>query len=89
VDGGGNIDKDPIFILGIDPSSAPTTTGNLRLKTGSPAIDAGDNTYIAGFPTDLDGEARMVDGNLDGTGTVDMGAYETQIYYNYLPLIFR
>ena len=88
IDGGGNIDEDPLFILAIDPSTAPTTTGNLRLKTGSPAIDAGDNTYIAGFPTDLDGKARIVDGDFDGTPTVDMGAYEfgDEIY---IPLIFR
>ena len=88
VDGGGNIDTDPLFILNIDPSTAPTTTGNLRLQTGSPGIDAGDNSVVTGVLTDLDGEARIVDGNLDGTPTVDMGAYETPIY-SYLPLINR
>ena len=89
---GGNIDTDPMFVTPIDPSTAPTTTGNLRLQTGSPAIDAGDNTFVAGVPVDLDGKPRIIDGNLDGTPTVDMGAYETLIDYlfdNYLPLIFR
>jgi predicted outer membrane repeat protein len=89
---GGNIDIDPMFVTPIDPSTAPTTTGNLRLQTGSPAIDAGDNTFVAGVTVDLDGQPRIIDGNLDGTPTVDMGAYETLIdhpYDNYLPLIFR
>ncbi len=89
VDGGDNIDEDPMFVMDVDPSTAPTTTGNLRLGSGSPAIDAGDNTFAAGVLTDLDGEPRIVDGNLDGTPTIDMGAYETQIYVVYLPLIFR
>ena len=92
VDGGGNIDEDPMFVTPIDPSTAPTTAGNLRLQTGSPAIDEGDNIFAAGVLTDLDGEPRIIDGNLDGTPTVDMGAYETPIDYpydNYLPLIFR
>ena len=81
VDGGSNIDEDPLFITPISPTTAPTTTGNLRLQESSPAIDAGDNTYIAGFPTDLDGEARIKDGDGDGTATVDMGAYEAKGYY--------
>jgi hypothetical protein len=92
VDGGGNIDTDPMFIEPINPSTAHTTTGNLRLQKGSPAIDTGENVYIMGFPTDLDGKERIVDGNLDGTPTVDMGAYEYQIEYlhdEYIPLIFR
>jgi hypothetical protein len=89
VDGGDNIDEDPMFVMDVDPSTAPTTTGNLRLQNGSPAIDVGNNSFIAGVSTDLDGEPRIVDGNLDGTPTVDMGAYETQIYVVCLPLIFR
>ena len=81
VDGGGNIDEDPLFILPINPSTAPNTTGNLRLQTGSPAIDTGDNTFVIGVPTDLDGEARLKDGDGDGTATVDMGAYEAATLY--------
>ena len=37
-------------------------------------------SYISGFSTDLDGSPRLVDGDLDGTATVDMGAYEFQTY---------
>ncbi|MGB7118085.1 MAG: choice-of-anchor Q domain-containing protein [Anaerolineales bacterium] len=88
VDGGGNIDEDPMFVTPIDPSTAPTTAGNLRLQTSSPAIDAGDNIFAAGVLTDLDGEPRIVDRDGDGTAIVDMGAYENQNYY-YLPLINR
>jgi hypothetical protein len=80
-DGRGNIDEDPLFITPVDPSTAPTTTGNLRLGTGSPAIDTGDNTFVIGVPTDLDGEARVKDGDGDGTATVDMGAYEAATLY--------
>ena len=81
VDAGDNIDEDPLFILPINPSTAPNTTGNLRLQTGSPAIDTGDNTFVIGVPTDLDGEARLKDGDGDGTATVDMGAYEAATLY--------
>ena len=81
VDGGDNIDQNPMFVTPINPSDAPTTTGNLRLQTSSPAIDKGNNIYVAGVLTDLDGEARVKDGNGDGTATVDMGAYEAKGYY--------
>ncbi len=51
--------------------------GDLHLEQGSPAIDVGDNAAIS-LPTDLDGLPRRVDGDWDGTATVDMGAYEFQ-----------
>jgi len=92
VNGGGNIDEDPMFITPIDPSTTPTTTGNLRLQSSSPAIDAGNNDLISGFLTDLDNKPRVVDGDMDGTETVDMGAYEYQtpdLFDVYLPMIFR
>jgi predicted outer membrane repeat protein len=91
-DGGNNIDVDPFFITPITPTTAPTTSGDLRLQSSSPAIDEGLNDYITGVFTDLDGKTRVVDGDLDGTPTVDMGAYEYQIPYlydGYLPFIYR
>jgi predicted outer membrane repeat protein len=91
VDGGGNIDKNPKFVTPVNPSKAPTTAGNLRLKVGSPAIDAGNNIYVEGVFQDLEGWFRKVDGDRDGTITVDMGAHEYQIDYpfkNYLPWAF-
>ncbi len=62
--GGGNIDADPRFV--------DAAGGNLRLKGGSPAIDAGNNAAVPpGVTTDLDGNPRI-------DYIVDMGAYEYQ-----------
>ncbi|HTC95129.1 MAG TPA: choice-of-anchor Q domain-containing protein [Terriglobales bacterium] len=64
----GNISADPLFI----------SSSDFHLFSGSPVIDAGDNT-AANLPAlDLDGNPRIVDGNLDGTATIDMGVYEFQ-----------
>jgi len=71
-DGGGNIDQDPMFVASEDD--------DLRLSIGSPCIDAGDNASIS-VPNDLDGNPRFIDGNCDGTVTVDMGAYEFDWLY--------
>ena len=91
MDGGFNIDQDPIFVTPVNPATAPTNTGDLHLQENSPAIDGGENNYVTA-PTDLDGNPRIVDGDGDGTSTVDMGAYEYQIpYINAinLPLVVR
>ncbi|MGI9244544.1 MAG: choice-of-anchor Q domain-containing protein, partial [Verrucomicrobiales bacterium] len=70
-DRGGNIDADPLFLLEVDPSQAPTTGGDLRLLPGSPAIGAGHNDLIAtGVETDQRGAPRIVG------DTVDMGVFE-------------
>lgn len=63
-DGEGNIDVDPL----LDES--------LRLRDGSPCIDAGDNSVLTEEVTDLDGNSRIVDGDGDSSEVVDMGAYE-------------
>ena len=63
--------SDPLFVQPINPASAPTSTGNLRLQVGSPAIDMGlDSALPATVTTDLDGNERISDGK------VDLGAYE-------------
>ena len=76
IDGGGNIDGDPLFI--------DIAKGNLRLGGNSPAIDAGDNSAVS-LSIDLAGNPRFYDDTLvtdTGAGSppiVDMGAYERQI----------
>ncbi len=73
--GTGNIDLDPLFV---DPAN-----GDYRLQSGSPGIDAGDNTCVpVGITKDLDGNPRFAN-DLATTDTgngecpiVDMGAYE-------------
>jgi hypothetical protein len=59
--GTGNITNEPRFVN--------LATGNVRLQSGSPCIDAGTNAHVS-TPTDLDGRPRIL-----GPG-VDMGAYE-------------
>jgi hypothetical protein len=77
VDGGGNIDLDPMFVRPPDPGPDGTWDGvdddygDLRLQAGSPCIDAGDPGFVAQpGETDLEGHARVL------CGQVDMGAYE-------------
>jgi hypothetical protein len=69
--GVGNINADPQFIN--------ASKGNFRLNAASPSIDSGSNVAVPlGVMTDLDGNPRFVDGDCDGSATVDMGAYEFQ-----------
>jgi predicted outer membrane repeat protein len=62
IDGGGNVDADPVYELMV--------LGNLRLTPGSPSIDAGDPGAPDLADHDLDGNPRILG------GTVDIGAYE-------------
>lgn len=86
IDGGNNLDADPMFVTPVNPATAPTAAGDLHLQAGSPAVDAGDN--VACPATDLDGNIRPIDGDLDGAAVCDMGAYEKLIDL-FLPLIMR
>lgn len=54
-----------------DPMFEDATTDNLRLKGGSVAIDAGENSWQA-YDTDLAGKARIV------KSVIDLGAYENE-----------
>jgi hypothetical protein len=76
--GAGNISAAPIF--------ENQAGGDLRLASGSPGIDAGNNAaVVAGTTIDLAGLARFVDDPAvadTGAGVaplVDLGAYERQI----------
>ncbi len=77
VDGGGNIDLDPMFVRPPDPGpdgnwdGVDDDYGDLRLQPGSPCINAGDPAFVPQpGESDLDGHARVL------CGWVDMGAYE-------------
>ena len=64
-------DADPLFLTPVDPGSAPTLAGNLRLSVGSPVIDVGNNAFIPeDVTTDLDGNPRIFGPR------VDLGAFE-------------
>lgn len=78
IDGGNNLDADPLLVDTPDPSQAPTSAGNLRLQAFSPAIDRGDpETDLSLFhggpdsPVDRDGNPRVV------CYSIDLGAYES------------
>ena len=68
----GNISAHPLFVR--DPFG--DVPGDYRLQGASPAIDAGNNGAPQVPALDLDGNARIFDGNFDGVAHVDMGAYE-------------
>jgi hypothetical protein len=69
--GPGNITNDPAFVN--------AAAGDFHLQSNSPCLNAGNNGYVTGA-TDLDGNARIVN------GVVDMGAYEYQGNVRYVSL---
>ncbi len=62
VDGGGNLDADPLFVRNPSPGADNTwgtpddDYGDLRLQTASPAIDSGANALVLPDALDLDGD---------------------------------
>ena len=90
-DDGQNLNSDPRFDGTVDPGTAPTVAGNLRVRTdGAPGLDAADASHLPDdvfdldndgnttepIPLDLEGTSRLVDNNADGTAAPDIGAYE-------------
>jgi len=74
--GAGNFDADPVFIDANGPDNiVGTGDDNLHLSHGSPCIDIGNNSVVANN-LDIENRLRLVDGDCNGTVTVDMGAYE-------------
>ena len=78
----GNVSVDPRFVR-VPFADVP---GDYHLQPDSPAIDAGDNSAPQMPAADLDGGARIADGNGDGVSGVDMGAYESPAVENHAPL---
>jgi predicted outer membrane repeat protein len=62
----GNIRELPAFIGG----------ANYHLTASSPCIDVGTNSAPSLPSTDIDGNARIIDGDDDGSAVADMGADE-------------
>jgi Right handed beta helix region len=79
--GNGNISADPLF--------TNPTQGDYHLRQGSPSIDSGDNLTPNLPDKDLDGNPRILDGDGNGTATIDMGVYEflapTSSVWNFTP----
>ena len=69
--GTGNIDADPLFVDANGPDGIPgTEDDDLRLMSGSPCIDAGDNTAVPPDTSDLDEDGDTVEPipfDLDGS----------------------
>ena len=65
--GTGNISDDPLL--------TDWSAGDYSLSQASPCIDAGDPAVVL-CEADLDGNSRLLDGNLDRTMVIDMGAHE-------------
>ena len=78
-DGGDGWGDNP-YTIDVD-ESANDDSGDLRPRSDSPAVDAGANALAVGpsggsLEFDIDGSPRILDGDNDGTATVDMGAEE-------------
>lgn len=79
INGGYNLDLDPLYTNAPTAGSAPFVGGNYTLQTGSPAINVGSDSFYASgqtpdlsaITTDLAGRARVQ------KGTIDLGAYES------------
>ena len=76
--GTGNIALNPQFVDldGPDDDHNTWEDNNYCLLPDSPCIDAGLNEDWMWTAFDLEGNARITDGDYDGSDVVDMGAYE-------------
>jgi len=64
----------PGNLFGLDPLFVNPDSGDFRLQGCSPLINAGNNAYVTGIPTDIAGAPRIQG------GTVDIGAYESPAF---------
>ncbi|MBI5431208.1 MAG: right-handed parallel beta-helix repeat-containing protein [Planctomycetes bacterium] len=61
--------------LAVDPRFEAPSLNSYSLTRNSPLLDAGDPNYVPIGPS-IDGEQRVLDGDLDGVQRVDFGAEE-------------
>jgi hypothetical protein len=71
----GSVNNGPGGLINPDPGFVDVAAGNFRLQAASPALDTGEPEFAASA-IELDGLARVADGNGDGTTLTDRGAYE-------------
>lgn len=72
---GASIDETHVTNVG-DAGFVDAAGGDYRLRAGSPLVDLGEPDVPQGL--DLDGNARVADGNGDGYARRDIGAFELQ-----------
>jgi hypothetical protein len=76
-----NLNANPQFKVNPSPGAngwgdSDDDYGDLHLLLCSPAVDSGLNSAPGLPPSDLEGNPRIIDGDLDGTAVVDRGVYE-------------
>jgi surface protein len=76
---GALVTNTPNFIYPNTITGTPSIQGDFRLLAGSAPIDRGNNTYN-NLSADIAGVGRTFDGDMNGTATIDMGAYEFNNY---------
>jgi len=74
--GTGNLNVDPLFVN--------AASNDFHLQATSPCIDQGNNAAGNLPTTDFEGDSRIIDGDRNGTATVDMGVDEVVLINNYL-----